>query len=85
MTTRNSLKITYTRRKLFGKTMGFAAAASAALLFSTVSWAESVTIASWGGAYQDAQSKALFVPGAKAMGITVIEETFGGMSDVTLK
>ncbi len=85
MTTRDSSRITYTKRKLFGKTVGIAAAASAAILFSAVSWADSVTVASWGGAYQAAQSKALFVPGGKAMGITVIEETFGGMSDVRLK
>ncbi|MBI1384587.1 MAG: extracellular solute-binding protein [Rhizobiales bacterium] len=44
-----------------------------------------ITIASWGGAYQDAQSKALFVPAAKAMGITVNEQTYGGMSDVRLQ
>ena len=84
MTTHDSSKITCTKRKLFGKTMGVAAA-TAAMLFSTASWAESVTVASWGGAYQAAQSAALFVPGAKKMGITVIEETFGGMTDVRLK
>lgn len=46
---------------------------------------DAVTIASWGGAYQEAQRKALFEPGAAATGITVIEETFSGMSDVRLK
>ncbi|MBO6562529.1 MAG: ABC transporter substrate-binding protein [Nisaea sp.] len=45
----------------------------------------SVTVASWGGSYQNAQSLALFQPAAKAMGITVKEETYGGMSDVRLK
>ncbi len=54
-------------------------------LAGTSQAADSVSIASWGGAYQDAQSKALFIPGGKEMGITVIEETFGGMSDVRLK
>jgi len=44
-----------------------------------------VTVASWGGSYQNAQSLALFQPAAKAMGITVKEETYGGMSDVRLK
>ncbi|MFN3260734.1 MAG: polyamine ABC transporter substrate-binding protein [Pikeienuella sp.] len=45
----------------------------------------SVTIASWGGSYQEAQSKALFVPAAAATGIAVKEETYGGMSDVRLQ
>lgn len=44
-----------------------------------------VTIASWGGSYQDAQSKALFQPASKATGIKVNEETYGGMSDVRLQ
>ncbi len=45
----------------------------------------SVTVASWGGSYQKAQSLALFQPASKSMGITVKEETYGGMSDVRLK
>ena len=44
-----------------------------------------VTIASWGGSYQEAQTKALFEPAAKATGIIVKEETYGGMSDVRLQ
>lgn len=44
--------------------------------------ASDLTVASWGGSYQEAQSKALFVPAAKAMGIEVKEETYGGMSEV---
>lgn len=44
-----------------------------------------VTIASWGGSYQEAQSKALFQPAAAATGIEVKEETYGGMSDVRLQ
>jgi len=46
---------------------------------------KSVTIASWGGSYQDAQSKALFQPASAATGIEVREETYGGMSDVRLQ
>jgi len=46
---------------------------------------KSVTIASWGGSYQEAQSKALFVPASAATGIKVKEETYGGMSDVRLQ
>ena len=46
---------------------------------------KSVTIASWGGSYQEAQSKALFQPASEATGIAVREETYGGMSDVRLQ
>ncbi len=46
---------------------------------------EQVTIASWGGSYQEAQSKALFKPAEEATGIKVVEETYGGMADVRLK
>ena len=46
---------------------------------------KSVTIASWGGSYQKAQSEALFKPASKNTGITVKEETYGGMSDVRLQ
>ncbi|MCY3985052.1 MAG: polyamine ABC transporter substrate-binding protein [Roseovarius sp.] len=45
----------------------------------------SVTIASWGGSYQEAQSKALFEPAESATGIEVKQETYGGMSDVRLQ
>ena len=57
------------------------------LLFSgvLVANADELSVASWGGAYQHAQSTALFQPAAKTMGITVHEETYGGMSDVKLK
>lgn len=44
-----------------------------------------VTIASWGGSYQEAQSKALFQPAAANTGIEVKEESYGGMSDVRLQ
>ena len=60
--------------------------ATAATLFSGNTWAQdTVVVASWGGSYQKAQSLALFEPASKAMGITVKEETYGGMSDVRLK
>jgi len=57
----------------------------ALLASSAMAAAESVTIASWGGSYQDAQSKALFEPASAATGIEVKEETYGGMSDVRLQ
>ena len=44
-----------------------------------------VTIASWGGSYQEAQSKALFQPASAATGVEVKEESYGGMSDVRLQ
>lgn len=47
--------------------------------------ARQVTIASWGGSYQEAQSKALFQPAEAKTGIMVKEESYGGMSDVRLQ
>jgi len=47
--------------------------------------AEQLTAVSFGGAYQDAQSRALFQPAAEAMGITVLEETYGGIADLRLQ
>jgi len=59
---------------------------TASLLYTAGAAADAeLTIASWGGSYQEAQSKALFQPAAEAMGITIKEETYGGMSDVRLK
>ena len=61
-------------------------AAVAGLLATTALAGEnSVTIASWGGSYQEAQSKALFEPAAANTGIEVKQETYGGMSDVRLQ
>ncbi len=44
-----------------------------------------VTVASWGGSYQAAQSKALFQPVAEAMGITIREESYKGIGQVRTK
>lgn len=59
----------------------------AATLVATTALADAgqVTIASWGGSYQDAQSKALFEPAAAATGVEVKQESYGGMSDVRLQ
>ena len=58
----------------------------AGLLASTAIAADkTVTIASWGGSYQEAQSKALFEPAQENTGIMVKQETYGGMSDVRLQ
>ncbi len=59
--------------------------AASLLATTTMADAAEITIASWGGSYQEAQSKALFEPAQKAMGITVKQETYGGMSDVKLQ
>lgn len=47
--------------------------------------AQELTIVSFGGSYQDAQSKALFQPAAKALGVTIKEETYTGIADLRLK
>jgi putative spermidine/putrescine transport system substrate-binding protein len=59
------------------------AAAAAALVAAGPAAAEgTITIASWGGAYQDAQRKAWFEPTAEALGITIKEDTTSGIADV---
>ncbi|MGB3425385.1 MAG: ABC transporter substrate-binding protein [Castellaniella sp.] len=67
------------------KALRTAAAISAFSLFSVGASAADLTIASWGGAYQKAQSEALFVPAAKALGMDVKQATYNGMSDVRLQ
>lgn len=47
--------------------------------------AETITVASWGGSYQEAQSKAFFQPTAAALGITIKEDTTNGLEDVRLQ
>ena len=60
-------------RRVFTKAaLGTAAALAALSVTAATGFAEgTVTIASWGGSYQDAQSKALFEPAAKSTGIEV--------------
>ena len=52
---------------------------------SSAALAQEVTVASWGGSYQDAQSKALFQPVAKSLGITINEETWKGIGQLRTK
>ena len=59
--------------------------AAGLLASSALAMDKTVTIASWGGSYQEAQSKALFEPAEANTGITVKQETYGGMSDVRLQ
>ncbi|MGH7104137.1 MAG: polyamine ABC transporter substrate-binding protein [Acetobacteraceae bacterium] len=73
------------RRTLLGSAI--AALALPAVITSAKRAAAStaqLTVVSWGGSYQDAQSKALFQPAAKALGITVKEETYSGLAELEL-
>ncbi|WGF87250.1 polyamine ABC transporter substrate-binding protein [Marinivivus vitaminiproducens] len=47
--------------------------------------AQTLTVSSFGGAYQDAQRKAFFEPTAEALGVTIREETLTGLADVRLQ
>ncbi len=47
--------------------------------------AKELTVVSWGGSYQEAQSKAMFQPVGQKLGINIKEESYGGISDVRLK
>lgn len=70
---------------MFTKTKTLALAAAATFALGVGAQAADLTIASWGGSYQAAQSKAIFQPVAKAMGIKIKEESYGGISDVRLQ
>jgi len=43
---------------------------------------ESVTFASWGGSFQDAEREAFLKPAAATLGITIKEDTTNGIADV---
>lgn len=66
--------------------LGLALLASTVLLLPQAARAEEgITVASWGGVYQDAERAAFFEPAAKALGITIKEETLSGIVDVRLQ
>jgi len=46
---------------------------------------DSITVSSWGRAYQDAQRVSIVEPTAKALGITIKEDTTNGLDDVRLQ
>lgn len=71
-------------RKLLNCTVAIAAL-SAATALALPAQGDELTAVSWGGALQEAQSKTLWQPAAKVMGITVREETYGGMADLRLQ
>ena len=66
------------------KNIAMTAVIAGALSVSSVAIAKDLRIVSWGGAYQNAQSIGIFQPAGKAMGITINEDTYGGISDVKL-
>jgi putative spermidine/putrescine transport system substrate-binding protein len=43
---------------------------------------ESITFASWGGSFQEAERNAFLIPAAKALGITIKEDTTNGIADI---
>lgn len=72
------------RRRAIGAVVPLAATALAMLLGSGAAVAQegSITIASWGGAYQDAQREAWFKPTAEALDIEIKEDTTSGIADI---
>ena len=75
------------RRTLLGSALAAAAMPAAAISArrARADAAPQLTVVSWGGSYQDAQSKALFQPAAKALGITVKEETYTGLAELRMR
>jgi putative spermidine/putrescine transport system substrate-binding protein len=53
--------------------------------FSPGEVAAQLTIVSFGGAYQEGQSKALFQPAGRALGLTIKEETYTSIADLRMK
>jgi len=60
-------------------------AGTASMMLSAAAGAQELTVVSFGGSYQEAQSKALFQPAAKVLGIKIKEETYTGIADLRLK
>jgi len=52
---------------------------------SSQAMAQEVTVASWGGTYQEALRKAFYGPASKATGITIKDVTLKGIADVRLQ
>lgn len=70
------------RRTLLGSALAMASIGGRA---ARAEDARQLTVVSFGGAYQAAESKALFQPAAKALGITVKEETYTGIAALRLR
>ncbi|MDY0884435.1 ABC transporter substrate-binding protein [Dongia soli] len=68
------------------KLAGIFALAGATLAMASAAHAEgTITVASFGGTYQEAQTKAFFDPVAKELGITIKQDTTSGLDDVRLQ
>lgn len=67
------------KKSLLGSVFALAALQTATAV------ADELTVVSFGGSYQEAQSTALFQPAAEAMGITINEETYSGIADLRLQ
>ena len=61
------------------------AVATLALMASPALAQETLTIASWGGAYQEAQRKAWFDVVEEELGIKILEDTTSGVADVRVQ
>jgi putative spermidine/putrescine transport system substrate-binding protein len=72
---------------MVGKCWGRLSLATGLIAFSvsTAVYGQELTIVSFGGSYQEAQSKALFQPAAKALGIKIKEESYTGIADLRLR
>lgn len=73
------------RRHGLAALCGALAAASLLCIAGPAAAQQQLTVVSFGGAYQEGQSKALFQPAAKALGIALKEETYSGIADLRLK
>ncbi|MFI4987901.1 MAG: ABC transporter substrate-binding protein, partial [Alphaproteobacteria bacterium] len=72
-------------RYLWGAALAAALLAGGAPFLVAAAADNELTVVSFGGSYQDAESKALFQPAAKALGITLKEETYTSIADLRLK
>jgi len=65
------------------RTMGLVGLAALASAFAPgVQAQDSITFASWGGAFQEAERKAFLDPAEEALGIVIKEDTTNGIADV---
>jgi putative spermidine/putrescine transport system substrate-binding protein len=67
------------------KHAAFLSVAGVLAMTTAAAAADTITVSSWGGSYQEAQGKAFFRPTEKALGITIKEDTTNGLDDVRLQ
>lgn len=73
------------KTKMINKALKITGGIILGVSLTATAMAADVVIGSFGGSYQDAQRKALFEPAARKMGISVNDQTYGGISDIRLK